>query len=108
MKTLLQKSGSIAVVYLFGVALVCKILDHCGRKTPKPVGTRAELEAYYRRGVEVAGGQYVGIQECEGLDSLILFNSPKTGSTLAVKESNFTSVAVQNRIEQHESEWGIN
>ena len=97
--------GSIAVVYLFGVALVCKILDHCGRKTPKPVDTRAELEAYYRRGVEVAGGEYVGIQE-GGTFNLVLFSSLKTGSTLAVKEKDFTAVAVQNRIKQHEAEWG--
>src|ERR1700677_1126410 len=97
--------GSIAVLYLFGVALVCKILDHCGRKTPKPVDTRAELEAYYRRGVEVAGGQYVGIQE-GGIHNLVLFNRPKTGSTLAVRESYFSATAVQNRLEQHEQEWG--
>jgi hypothetical protein len=99
--------GSIAVVYLFGVALVCKILDHCGSKTPKPVDTRAELEAYYRRGVEVAGGVYVGIQEIEGESGLVLFNHPKTGSTLAVSEKNFTAVAVENRLGQHEVEWGV-
>ena len=95
--------GSIAVVYFFGVALVCKILDHCGRKTPKPVDTRAELEAYYRRGVEVAGGQYVGIQE-GGMFNLVLFNAP-TGSTLAVKEKDFSVQRVQERLTEHEEEW---
>jgi hypothetical protein len=31
--------GTLAVLYLFGVAVVCKILDHCGRETPKPPST---------------------------------------------------------------------
>lgn len=94
--------GVAAVVYLFGVAAVCKFMDICKKPTPKP-----DLNAYYRRAVEVAGGQYVGIQE-GGTFNLVLFNSPKTGSTLAVKEKDFTAVAVQNRLEQHEQEWGIN
>lgn len=44
-------------------------------------------ETYLRREVEHGGGIYVGIQECEGLDyNLVLFNSPTTGSTLALKD----------------------
>jgi len=90
-----------AILSILLAALVGKRLKHSRESQTVDVGD------YYRRAVEVAGGQYVGVQEVEGMDSLVLFNSPKTGSTLAVKESNFTSVAVQNRIEQHESEWGI-
>jgi hypothetical protein len=70
----------------------------------------SERETYYRCVVEVAGGQYVGIQEgvSEGVknDGLVLFNSPKTGSTLAVKEKDFTAVVVENRLKHHEHKWG--
>jgi hypothetical protein len=90
-----------ATAYFLFVVLLARLL-----KRTHETQSFSDIGEYYRRAVEAAGGEYVGIQECEGRESLILFNSPKTGSTLAVKESNFTSVAVQNRIEQHEAEWG--
>jgi hypothetical protein len=105
------------VIYLFIIAGVCKFLEICKKPTPSACDdacakVKSDLEAYYRRAVEVAGGIYVGIQEGESdgekSDGLVLFNSPKTGSTLAVKEENFTAVAVQNRLDRHEQEWGIN
>ena len=58
---------------------------------------------YFRQPVEDGGGIFVGIQECEGRNyDLVLFNSPTTGSTLALKTDRITSHAVWNRI--HESD----
>jgi hypothetical protein len=52
--------------------------------------------------VENGGGHWAGIQECEGLDyDLALFNSPKTGATLALRTSDVTPQRVWERI--HES-----
>jgi hypothetical protein len=49
--------------------------------------------------VEKGGGIWIGIQECEGMDyDLVLFNSPKTGSTLALKTSEITPLRVQKHI----------
>jgi hypothetical protein len=59
-------------------------------------------DKYFRRFVEDGGGQWVGIQECEGRDyDLILFNSPKTGSTLALRTTEVTAQRVWESI--HES-----
>lgn len=45
--------------------------------------------------IEEGGGIWVGIQEYEGVSySLALFNSPKTGSTLALKTSEILSDVV--------------
>lgn len=52
-------------------------------KKPLPV----VYEKYMRRQVEKGGGIFVGIQECEDKDyDLVLFNSPTTGSTIALKD----------------------
>ncbi len=96
--------ATIVVLYLLGAAAFCKAMALFTRSTPKPFNI---LEAYYRRAVEFAGGEYVGIQKCYGMSDLVLFNSRKTGSTLAVKKTKFTAIAVQNILEQHEAEWGV-
>ncbi len=64
-------------------------------------------ETYLRRQVEQGGGEYVGIQEYEGARyDLVLFNSPRTGSTLAVK-SNIDNLAgaVRRRMDASNKEW---
>jgi hypothetical protein len=60
---------------------------------------RQDVEASARACVEEGGGVWVGIQEEEGmLYDLVLFNSPKTGSTLALKTTVITPEAVCHRI----------
>ena len=52
-----------------------------------------------KKAVVDGGGIWVGIQECEGFPyNLVLFNSPTTGSTLALKTSEITAEAVRERI----------
>jgi hypothetical protein len=93
----------MVVLYLWVVLYVSKVLQYCGRETPA-----VDMDAYYRRAVTVAGGVYVGIQECDDPSlNCVLFNHPHTGSTLAVKESDFTAVAVENKLNAHEAQWGI-
>jgi hypothetical protein len=60
---------------------------------------RQDVEASARACVEEGGGIWVGIQKEEGmLYDLVLFNSPKTGSTLALKTTVITPEAVRRRI----------
>jgi hypothetical protein len=112
--------ATVAVLYLLGVAGVCFILDAFRNKnvpkpTPKPEPQPTVVlldgawqvvpQTKYRETVRIAGGTYVGIQHGyqEGAaDNLVLFNSPKTGSTLAVRESDFCYIAVVKRLEEHE------
>ena len=62
---------------------------------------------WFRDIVEAGGGIWVGIQECEGETyDLVLFNSPETGSTLALKtDSGVTAHTVRERIYEHNKEW---
>jgi hypothetical protein len=64
-------------------------------------------QSYFRRIVTEGGGDYVGIQEWEGKPyDLLLFNSKRTGSTLALKTTGcVTSEVVAARIHEHEREW---
>ena len=49
--------------------------------------------------VEAGGGIWVGIQETGGhLHDLVLFNSPTTGSTLALKTTEITPELVKTKI----------
>ena len=60
---------------------------------------RQDVEASARTCVKEGGGIWVGIQKEEGmLYDLVLFNSPKTGSTLALKTTVITPEAVRRRI----------
>jgi hypothetical protein len=112
--------ATVAVLYLLGVAGVCFILDAFRNKnvpkpTPKPESQPTVVlldgawqvvpQTKYPETVRIAGGTYVGIQEVDGADNLVLFNSPKTGSTLAVRESDFCYIAVVKRLEAHEAQW---
>jgi hypothetical protein len=60
---------------------------------------RQDVEASARACVKEGGGIWVGIQEEEGmLYDLVLFNSPKTGSTLALKSTEITPEEVRRHI----------
>lgn len=49
--------------------------------------------------VEEGGGIWVGIQDGEGITpDLVLFNSPTTGTTLALKTTIITPLAVKLKI----------
>ncbi len=64
------------------------------------------LRERYQEMVKQGGGIWVGIQQGEGgLDSLVLFNSQKTGSTLAVKCGAMSPDAVARRIAMHDDKW---
>jgi glycine cleavage system H lipoate-binding protein len=56
--------------------------------------TKQPVNREYKRIVEAGGGEYVTGM----LGSLVLFNSPQTGSTLALPENLLTSEAVKSRI----------
>lgn len=63
-------------------------------------------EKHFRRIVKEGGGEWVGIQEVEHEDyDLVLFSSPKTGSTLAVKTSACDANAVAVKLALHEDKW---
>ena len=52
------------------------------------------------------GGVWVGIQECEGWPyDLVLFNSPKTGSTLALSTVKISAQAVWEHIHASNRQW---
>jgi len=62
-----------------------------------------------KRHVLVGGGEFVGIQESLTPDtpSLVLFNSPTTGSTLALPvNDDFSAQAVHQRIEASDKAFG--
>ena len=60
---------------------------------------RQDVEMAARAAVEEGGGIWVGIMECAGfLYDIVYFNSPKTGTTLALKTTEITPEAVRRRI----------
>lgn len=50
--------------------------------------------------VKRGGGEYVGIQDGGPYCKLVLFNSPQTGSTLALKTTVITPDLVRDKIKQ--------
>lgn len=65
-----------------------------------------DYENYFRKEVEAGGGVWVGIQECEGWPyDLVLFNSPKTGSTLALSTAKISGQAVLDHIHASNRQW---
>ena len=100
------------IIIIFSVALAVYAIAYAmmrisGRSTPTPdIPYYCVREDYYRRACVVAGCRYVGIQE-GGMFNLVLFNSPRTGSTLALKEDEFSATAVRERIKTHEAKWGM-
>lgn len=56
----------------------------------------------YRRRVESGGGVYVGVQE-GGTYELVIFNSKKTGSTLALRPEELTPAKVIEQIQNSDA-----
>jgi len=59
----------------------------------------------FRTVIDKAGGKYLGVQGEPGEGQIVLFNDPKTLSTIAVPIDNVTEDAVKNRIESHRKEY---
>ena len=60
---------------------------------------RQDVIASARACVEEGGGVWVGIMECAGfLYDIVYFNSPKTGTTLALKSTEITPEEVRRHI----------
>lgn len=94
---------ALIAIWFGGWGAIASLLGISKKPAPLPPRVREE---YFRKLVEEGGGQWVGTQECEGLPyDLILFNSRKTGSTLAVKTTAMSATAVRERLHDHESEW---
>ncbi|PWT76225.1 MAG: hypothetical protein C5B59_07075 [Bacteroidetes bacterium] len=65
---------------------------------------KQDVEASARACVEEGEGIWVGIQEGEGLyTDLVLFNSPQTGSTLALKTTEITPEKVREKIRRSDA-----
>lgn len=88
-----------SIVYAFIVVIAGRFC----RMTSMPASPAVHTsESLARLAVKDGGGQWVGIQEAEGMPyDLILFNSPTTGSTLALKSHvgcEITADKVRQRI----------
>ena len=94
-----------SIIYAFIVVFVGKFC----RQTSVPVTPAVEAsESLARLAVKDGGGHWVGIQECERLPyDLVLFNSPGTGSTLALKTSEITADSVRRRIEESDAAFNV-
>jgi hypothetical protein len=55
--------------------------------------------------VEEGGGIWVGIQDCAPYTDLVLFNSPETGSTLALKTTAITPELVASKIKNSNAQF---
>ena len=63
-------------------------------------------QSYFRRIVTEGGGDYVGIQEWLSADyDLVLFNSTRTGSTLALPTTTISANRVRVHIHEHHRQW---
>ena len=66
-----------------------------------------DTETLARACVEAGGGKWRGVQEVEGHApyTLILFNSPATGSTLAIRSTEITSDLVRDKIKRNDAQF---
>jgi hypothetical protein len=55
--------------------------------------------------VIAGGGIYVGLQEGLQYEYLVLFNSPLTGTTLALRANEVTTKAVRERIAESDAQF---
>ena len=67
--------------------------------TPRP----RKVNAQHARIVALGGGDYVPGM----LGDLVLFNSPATGSTIALREADLTPDAVRRRIAESNAKFGV-
>ena len=90
-------------IFIFGsifyaLVVACTAKWFCQTSVPP---TPESSESLARLAVKNGGGQWVGIQEAEGMPyDLILFNSSQTGSTLGLKTTEITADNVRRRIEE--------
>jgi hypothetical protein len=77
------------------MAVVIVTLYYRRMRTKQPVNEE------HKRIVEAGGGEYVAGM----LESLVLFNSPQTCSTLALPENRLTSESVRSRILASDAEF---
>jgi len=66
---------------------------------------RQDVEASAKACVEEGGGIWVGIQDCAPYTDLVLFNSPETGSTLALKTTTITPELVASKIKNSNAQF---
>jgi hypothetical protein len=65
-----------------------------------------DVEAYAKNCVRDGGGKWVGIQEADASsDNLVLFNSPQSGSTLALKATEITTGLVVEKIRKSDAQF---
>jgi hypothetical protein len=93
-----------SIIYAFIIVIAGKF---CRTTSVPVVPAVATSESLQRLAVKDGGGQWVGIQECEGMADLVLFNSPATGSTLAIKASDISADRVRRRIEESDAAFNI-
>ena len=87
-----------SIFYALVVACTAKWL--CQTSVPP---TPESSESLARLAVKNGGGQWVGIQEAEGMPyDLVLFNA-STGSTLALKTTEITAERVREKLVAHEN-----
>jgi hypothetical protein len=69
--------------------------------TPKALQPLAEEAKKYKTAIESAGGEWVGIQEGDPTqENIVMFNDPKTKTTLALPVSQVTPEAVKAKLSQ--------
>ncbi len=100
------------IVCIVGSILYALIVAFAGkfcRQTSVPATPAVETsESLARLAVKNGGGQWVGIQEAEGMPyDLILFNSSQTGSTLGLKTTEITADNVRRRIEESNAAFNV-
>lgn len=83
-----------SIIYAFVILFVSKF---CKQSNMPEV---ASSESLARLAVKDGGGRWVGIQEVEGGRDLVLFNSPTTGSTLALNTREINADRVRQHITQ--------
>ena len=97
-------------IFIFGpifYVLVVAFTSRWLRQTSVPP-TPESSESLARLAVKNGGGTWVGIQEYEGMPyDFVLFNSPQTGSTLAVKTSDISADSVRRRIEESNEAFNV-
>ena len=55
--------------------------------------------------VEMAGGQWVGVQKCVGSERLVMFRDPVTGSTCCLPAEEVSVAAVRAKLEMKRAEF---
>jgi hypothetical protein len=88
----------------------CTVADLNRKNMPQHHEQRSDLprtlhEAEVRRIVEAGGGRYVGLMnEIPGkVESIVLFTSPQTRSTLALPSSRLTVEAVREQLDKSDA-----